>query len=79
MTNETQFLFPVYRKFKGREVYFKIVNELEFEQKQLVGTKLLVDYVIASQYPEKLYILDMLNNVEQRYEEVESAIYENIK
>lgn len=72
-------MFPIYFKYVNRSVYFKIIGETEFEEVQVVGSKVFVHHTIAKQFPEKLFIQDMIANEEGRYEKVDAQSYEQVK
>jgi hypothetical protein len=52
--------FPIYRKYKNGKNYFKILNEAEFEELQLVGASVFYKKTTARQFPERLFIRDLL-------------------
>jgi len=52
--------FPIYRKYKNSETYFKINNEKSFEEISFIGSKLFSYDIKATQYPEFLRIKDMI-------------------
>jgi len=56
--------FPVYRKYKNNKNYFKILSRLEFEEKQIIGNKVIVTKVHAYQFPEMNLIKDLILNRE---------------
>ena len=53
--------FPQYRKLSNEKAFYKIVDERNFEEIQLIGSKKLIYSTYAEQYPEILRIKDMLN------------------
>lgn len=53
--------FPQYRKFSNDKVYYKIIDDLNFEEIQHVGTKVFIHKIEAIQYPEMLRIKEMLS------------------
>ena len=53
--------FPQYRCYNTKTSYFKILNERSFIEIQRVGDKLVVYEIHATQYPEMLRIMDMLD------------------
>lgn len=59
--------FPIYRKYNGIDVWFKILSETEFIEYKKMGSKLLSDHVTATIFPEKQFIQDMLNLYEGRW------------
>jgi hypothetical protein len=62
--------YPIYRKYKGIDVYFKIESETEFVEYKKMGSKLLKDHILAKIFPEKQFIQDMINLYEDRWIEV---------
>ncbi len=52
--------FPEYRKMKNNKAFYKIINEKEFDEIQLIGNKAKLFHIVAEQYPEMLRIQDML-------------------
>lgn len=52
--------FPQYRRYKNGLSYFKILSVDEFEEIRIVGSKSMVSHVVANQYPEKVFINDLL-------------------
>jgi len=63
--------YPIYRKYKGIDVWFKIDSETEFTEYKKMGNKLLKDTIIAKIFPEKQFIQDMINLYEGRWVEVD--------
>lgn len=53
--------YPQYRKLSNNKVFYKINHAESFEELKLMGAKLFHFEMKASQYPEKLKIIDMLN------------------
>jgi hypothetical protein len=53
--------FPQYRKLSNGKTFYKIVDERNFEELQLMGTRVLHYNTTAEQYPEILRIGDMLS------------------
>ena len=62
--------FPVYRKYKGVNTWFKILGADEFIEVKQIGDTLVFHHIHAKKYPEKLFIIDMLNLADDRWEEV---------
>lgn len=52
--------FPVYRKYKNNKSYFKIIQADLFEEIQIVGSKKIVKQTKAMQYPEMVFIRDLV-------------------
>lgn len=59
--------FPQYRKLANNRVFYKIVDDRNFEEIQLIGLKKQLYKIQAIQYPELLKIQDMINCVEETY------------
>jgi hypothetical protein len=53
--------FPQFRKLSNDKVFYKIVNNSEFHEIQVVGKFAQLYIIEADQYPEILKIQDMLN------------------
>lgn len=62
--------FPIYRKYKEIEVWFKIESLTQFTEIKKMGSHLLKTTVVASIYPEKQFINDMINCYENRWIEI---------
>ena len=62
--NVSQSDFPQYRKLSNNKVYYRIDSADEFTELTLMGNRKLLHTVKASQYPEKLRIMDMLQCAE---------------
>jgi hypothetical protein len=67
--------FPQYRRYKNGLSYFKILSLTEFEEIQVIGNKRVLNKVIASQYPEKVFINDLLFGYEEFAEEISEEQY----
>lgn len=52
--------FPQYRMLSGKKVYYKIVSDREFVELSWIGSRMIRYTVTATQYPEILRIMDML-------------------
>ena len=51
--------FPQYRKLSNNKVYYKILNQREFDEIQIIGSKAQLFTTQAKQYPEILKIQDL--------------------
>ena len=67
--------FPQYRRYKNGLSYFKILSLTEFEEIQVIGEKRIVNRVIANQYPEKVFINDLLFKYKDFAEEISETDY----
>lgn len=52
--------YPIYRKYSNAKSYFKVENEREFIQLQIIGKRVLKQLVHAKQYPELLFIQSLI-------------------
>lgn len=53
--------FPQFRKLSNDKAFYKIIDEMHFDEIQIVGTLRIMHHFRAEQYPEKLRIMDKLN------------------
>lgn len=65
--------FPQYRKLSNDKVFYRINNDRQFDEIQIIGSKARLHTVEAFQYPEILRIQDLLSY------EVEGFILSNEK
>ena len=70
-------MYPYYRKLTGLDTWYKIVSETEFHEVKRFGERLVVEVIIAEQYPEKLRIQDMIEADGEHYTKSESEAFEN--
>ncbi|HIP37066.1 MAG TPA: hypothetical protein EYG85_09450 [Crocinitomix sp.] len=59
--------FPIYRKYKGIDVWFKILSLTEFVEYKKMGQKILTHHVKATIFPEQQFIRDMIECYENRW------------
>ena len=71
--------YPQYRKYKNGLSYFKISSPVLAEEIKIVGSKRFVYIIEANQYPEKVFINDLLLNYSEFADEITEFIYNNIK
>lgn len=50
----------MYRKYKNNKSYFKIIQPDLFEEIQLIGSKKTIKQIEAKQYPEMVFIRDLV-------------------
>lgn len=73
-------VFPQYRKLNNGKAYYKIVSENEFEELQIVGSKVIFHKFKVEQYPDLLRIKDMIDLNEGLFEiTTEDCWLENLK
>ena len=58
---ENNIEFPVFRKLNNNRSYYNIINDREFEEIQVIGNKRKYYRHLAKQYPEILFIQDLMN------------------
>ena len=71
--------FPVYRCYKNRKTYFKIIHPRLFEEIQLIGSKKIIKQTEAKLYPENLFVRDLILNYAERAEAIDASEYTKIK
>jgi hypothetical protein len=71
--------FPVYRKYKNNKSYFKIIQPKLFEEIQIIGSKKIIKEVEAKQFPEMLFIRDLLSNYSQMADEISEEEYLRVR
>jgi hypothetical protein len=67
--------FPVYRKYKNNKSYFKIIQADLFEEIQIIGSKKIVKQTKATQYPEMVFIRDLVFNYTEMALEITEEEY----
>ncbi|MBL7918745.1 MAG: hypothetical protein JNJ40_00435 [Bacteroidia bacterium] len=71
--------FPVYRKYKNNKSYFKIIQPNRFEEIQIIGSKKMVKQIMAKQYPEMVFINDLVFNYTEMAVEITEEEYLKMK
>ena len=71
--------YPQYRKYKNGLSYFKISSPILCEEIKVVGSKRFTYTIEAKQYPEKVFINDLLLNYSKFADDISEEFYENIK
>ena len=71
--------YPQYRKYKNGLSYFKISSPVFCEEIKVVGNKRFTYTIEAKQYPEKVFINDLLLNYSEFADDISEEFYENIK
>jgi len=71
--------FPQYRKRFDSKSFYKIVNERNFEEVQLIGDKVFVHKIKADKYFEIIQIQDMLKAEGDMYRMSEETEFNSIK
>ena len=71
--------FPVYRKYKNNKSYFKIIQPKLFEEIQIIGSKKVVKLTEAKQFPEMLFISDLILNYSEMADEINEEEYLKVR
>ena len=71
--------YPQYRRYKNGLSYFKILSPVLCEEIKIVGSKRMIYTIEAKQYPEKVFINDLLLNYGLFADKVNGEMYEAIK
>lgn len=71
-------IFPVYRKYSNNKSFFKVLNENQFEEIQFIGKKCNVHQFTAKILPDRYLIKDMLEQKDNRWEEISEDEYESM-
>jgi hypothetical protein len=71
--------YPQYRRYKNGLSYFKILSPVLCEEIKVVGSKRLICTIEAKQYPEKVFINDLLLNFDSFADEINEVDYEALK
>ena len=53
--------YPLYRKLKNNRRFYKITDSKLFEEIQIIGKKVKKISFEAKQYPDILFVLDIIN------------------
>jgi hypothetical protein len=68
--------FPVYRRYKNKKNYFKILNPLELEEVQFIGSIKKVRTLKAEKFPEIIFISDLVLNYAEIAQEISEKEYQ---
>ncbi len=52
--------YPIYRKLSNNRSFYKVVDSKNFEEIQIIGKKRRHQLIEANQYPELLFIQDLI-------------------
>jgi predicted nuclease of restriction endonuclease-like RecB superfamily len=70
--------FPQYRKYSNNKNYFKICSATEFEEVQVIGSKSIKRQVVAVQFPEKMFIMDLVLVKDETIEVIMEGEYKSV-
>jgi hypothetical protein len=68
--------YPQYRKYKNGLSYFKISSPILAEEIKVVGNKRFIYTIKANQYPEKVFINNLLLNYSEFADEISEDGYQ---
>jgi hypothetical protein len=68
--------YPIYRKYKNNKSYFKIMDPRNFVEIQLIGSQRRVLTIKVKQYPEMVFIRDLIMNYSAMAENISEDEYE---
>lgn len=63
----------MYRMLMDGRHFYRIENDTAFTEIQLIGDRRTIHEIIASQYPEKVRIQQMIELADGLYEEIDPA------
>ena len=68
--------YPIYRKYKNNKSYFKILDPRNFVEIQLIGRQRRMLTIEVKQYPEMMFIRDLILNYSAMAEVIGKDEYE---
>ncbi len=68
--------FPVYIKYKNNKNFFKLISNEEFEELTILGSKYFLTHKKASVHPDRIFILDLLNNTFENTKKISPEDFE---
>ena len=71
--------FPVYRKYKNNKSYFKILDNRNFEELQIVGSNVMMNKIKAISFPEINFIHDLIFNYSKMADEISEEEFDVTK
>jgi len=71
--------YPQYRKYKNNKGYFKIISTEEWEEIQVIGSKIIINTFKVNIFPDRNFINDMTFDYENNWIKIEADEYEKIK
>lgn len=76
---KTNITYPLYRKYNHGKAYFKVISEDEFEEIQLLGSKITLHHFKAKILPDRNYISDLTFDYHNHWEAIEADEYEALR
>jgi hypothetical protein len=71
--------YPQYRKYKNEKGYFKIISADEWEEIQIIGSKIVVSSFKVNIFPDRIFINDLTFDYENNWALIKEAEYEKVK
>ncbi len=69
-------IFPLFRKYSHDRSFFKIVSKDCFVQLDIIGDAYFLHTFRAKIHPDRMLILDMINNENNAWQEIDEAVFE---
>ena len=63
-----KYSFPLYRKSKNGKNFYKITSIAQFEEIKIIGSKAILHQTEAVQFPEKNYLMDLIETNPEYFE-----------
>ena len=60
--NATKISYPLYRKYSNNKTFFKVLSQSQFEEIQVLGTKISHQVFTTQILPDRNYISDLIKN-----------------
>ena len=73
-----QYEFPQYRMLSNGMSYYRIDSMTEMTELQRLGTRWITHTLIAKIHPERMFILDLLNNEGGQYQTITAEEFQKI-
>jgi hypothetical protein len=70
--------YPQYRKYKNNKAYFKIISAKEWEEKQILGSRVSVHSFEVKILPDRNFIHDMTFDYSESWDVISAEEYEAI-
>jgi hypothetical protein len=71
--------YPQFRKYKNNKGYFKIISSEEWEEIQIVGSKITLSLFKVNIFPDRNFIYDLTFDYKNNWIEIEEEEYEKNK
>lgn len=71
--------YPQYRKYPHERTYFKIISKDEWEEIQVMGSKLSIQQFKVAILPDRNYIYDLTFDYEKNWVKINEEEYEAVK